>query len=219
MYSRFLGIYLPALIFILTVWFLITQADLVGVLTGYMSGMNAVSYVTYVAILTLAVVAMPVTVMPLIPVAATILGPLMTAILSVIGWTLGGGISFLIARYLGRPAIERFVSFEKLDRITDSIPQDARFISIILLRLTLPVDLVSYALGFSKSIGFLEYIVATFIGVIWFSFAFAYMGDALLNQNIILLIELGAASLLVFTLCWILITKKRKHQHEGDGSR
>jgi len=216
MFSRFLGVYLPAVIFILTVWFLTAQSDLVGVLAGYMSGMNVVSYVTYVAILTLAVVAMPVTVMPLIPVAATLLGPLPTAILSVIGWTLGGGISFLVARYIGRPVIERFVSFEKLDSITESIPQDTRFISIILLRLTLPVDLVSYALGFSRSIGFLEYIVATFIGVIWFSFAFAYMGDALLNQNIILLIEVGAASLLVFTVCWLLLAKKRKAKSSED---
>ncbi len=211
MLSRLLGIYIPALIFLITVWLLVAQADLVSALATHVSGMNMLSYAAYVAILTLAVVAMPITVMPLIPVAATLLGPLPTALLSIVGWTLGGGISFLIARHIGRPVIERFVSFEKLDAITDRIPQDARFITIIFLRLTLPVDLVSYALGFSKSIGFWEYIVATFIGVIWFSFAFAYMGDALLNQNVILLVEVGAASLLVFTLGWMwLAHKKRK---------
>ncbi len=210
MLRSFLVVYLPALIFIGTLWLLTTHADLVALLSSYMSGMDIVSYLSYVAILTLAVVAMPVTVMPLIPVAASLLGPLPTALLSIVGWTLGAGLSFLIARYVGRPVIERFVSFEKLDSIAARIPHDARFVTIILLRLTLPVDLVSYALGFSRSIGFWEYISATCLGVIWFSFAFAYMGDALLNKNSILLIEIGAASVLVFTACWLWLVHKRK---------
>lgn len=210
MHERVWGVYVPAVIFLATVMVVYFYGDLVSTLAEQITGMNAVSYFTYVAILVVAVVAMPVTVMPLIPIAATLIGPLTTAVLSVIGWTVGGAIAFLIARHVGRPILERYVSFEKLDELTQCIPTEARFLSIVLLRLTLPVDLVSYALGFSRTIGFFEYVAATFVGVIWFSFAFAYMGDALLDHNVVLLIEIGAASMLLLTVCWLLLSAKRK---------
>jgi len=164
----------------------------------------------YVLLLTLAIVLMPVTVMPLIPVAAAVIGPLPTAILSVIGWTLGGAIAFLISRSIGRPVLGRFISLEKVDALANRFPADTRFLVIVLLRMTLPVDVVSYALGLSTTIGFWEYTAATFIGVIWFSFAFAYAGDALLQGNLPLVIELIGLSLVIFVGSWYLIKKTNK---------
>ena len=208
--KKHFGIYLTVGVFIITLVLMIMYGDTIERLAGYMSGMNMVSYIAYVLVLIIAVVAMPVTVMPLIPVAASLLGPFATALLSIVGWTVGGAIAFLIARYVARPIIERFVSLKRVDELAAQIPHETRFLTIVLLRLTLPVDLVSYALGLSKSIGFFEYVAATFVGVIWFSFAFAYMGDALLNKNIVLLIEIGAVSVLVFTIGWLLIARRRK---------
>ena len=69
-------------------------------LTNLIEGAGVVGYISYVALLVLAVVVMPITVMPLIPLAASVIGPFATAVLSIIGWTLGGVIAFLLARYL-----------------------------------------------------------------------------------------------------------------------
>lgn len=207
---KFIGIYLPVISFIAVLVFLTVFADSVSALKELMSGMNLLSYTAYVLILVTAVVAMPVTVMPVIPMATALFGPFITAILSVIGWTVGGVIAFLVARYLGRPVLERYVSMQAVDELAAKIPEETRFLFIVLLRLTVPVDLVSYALGLSKTVGLIEYSVATFIGVIWFSFAFAYLGEAMLEGNTIILIELGTVSLLVFVVGWFLLSRQRK---------
>lgn len=180
----------------------------IAYLTAMLSGMGAVSYISFVTLLVVAVVFMPLSVMPIIPLAASIMGPLTTAILSIIGWTIGSVIAFLIARHLGRPILERFVSLEKIDSFAESLPQDTRFLMIVLIRLTIPVDIASYALGLGTQISLLEYTAATVVGVAWFSFAFAYLGNALLTGNMPLLIGLGGISLLIFLggLYWL---KKR----------
>jgi uncharacterized membrane protein YdjX (TVP38/TMEM64 family) len=170
-----------------------------------LSGLNAVSYIVYVLILTAAVVFMPLTVMPIIPVAAAVLGPFTTALLSIIGWSLGGAIAFLISRHLGRPFLEKFLNLQKLDDILERIPEKTHFWFIVLLRLTLPVDLVSYALGLTKSLSFTSYIAATVVGVCWFSFAFAYMGNAFFEGSVITLVGIVLASIGVFALGWYLL--------------
>lgn len=201
---------LPAISFVLVCTLLLLFTEPVAYMKTLVSGMNAVSYISYVLMLTLAIVLMPLTVMPLIPVASAVMGPFATALLSIVGWTLGGVLAFLIARYVGRPALERFVNLGTLDELTARIPQNSRFMVIVLLRLTLPVDIVSYAIGFTSSVSLLEYTLATLVGVTWFSFAFAYLGDALLTGNKPLLIELTGASLLIFFGAWLWL--RRTHR-------
>ena len=173
-------------------------------------------YLAYVLLLTIAVVCMPVTIMPLIPVASELFGPFATAILSVIGWVLGAAIAFLIARHLGRPILERFFDLTPVDRIARSVPANTRFLYIVLLRLTLPVDIVSYALGLTKSVTFSEYLLATSIGVVWFSFAFAYLSDALLTRNTLILVELAAASVFVFVTACIILRRSHRYEKPSD---
>jgi len=174
-------------------------------LQGMLSGMNAVSYASYVLILTVAVVFMPLTVIPVIPIAAGIMGPLATALLSIIGWTLGSGIAFLLSRHVGRPLLEDYMDLYKIDRLLQRTPEQTHFWFIVLLRLTLPVDLVSYALGLVKNLSFYSYIAATIVGVTWFSFAFAYLGDAFFKGNIIVFIEVALVSGTVFGIAWYLL--------------
>ena len=207
---KWLTLYLPALGFIAMCVVLVFWQTPIEALTSNISGMNTISYVTYVLLLTVAVVLMPVTVMPLIPLASAVMGPFATALLSIIGWTLGAVIAFALSRRFGRPIIGRFISLEKIDAVAERFPKDTRFLMIVLLRLTIPVDIASYALGLSTSIGLLEYTLATFVGVIWFSFAFAYLGDALLTGNTALLIEIGGVSTLVFVTGWYFLRKKNR---------
>lgn len=177
-------------------------------LTALLSSMGVLSYVAFVLLLVLAVVFAPITVMPLIPMAAMILGPLATALLSIVGWTLGAVIAFLISRYFGRPVLIRFISLEKIDAFAETMQPRTRFWAIVLMRLALPVDLASYALGLAKSVGIVEYTLATAMGVTWFSFAFAYLGEALIERNVVLLLELAASSLLIFGSAWYLLKQR-----------
>lgn len=201
--------YLPAAAFVLVCVLLAVWDAPIEMLTQLLSGMNFLSYVAYVLILASAVVFMPLTVMPIIPIAASILGPFVTSILSIVGWSLGSAIAFLLARYLGRPFLQKVIDVEKLDGFIDTFPKETHFWFIVLLRLTLPVDLVSYALGLTKSLRFSSYIAATVLGVSWFSFAFAYMGEAFFSGNTIVLVEIFLASVAVFVLGWFLLRRKK----------
>ena len=174
-------------------------------LRGLLSGMNAVSYGAYVLILTVAVVCMPLTVMPLIPIAAGIMGPFMTAVLSIIGWTLGGAIAFLLSRHIGRPLLEHRINLRPMDSLMEKMPKQAHFWFIVLVRITLPVDLASYALGLVKNLSFYSYIAATAVGVSWFSFSFAYLGDAFFSGNTVVFVEVALASATVFTAAWYIL--------------
>lgn len=203
MYAPIIGFI--AMCAVLTLW----DAPVIY-LTALLSGMGPAAYIAFVLLLVLAVVFAPLTVMPLIPMAAMTLGPLATALLSIVGWTLGAVISFLIARYVGRPFFARFVSLDAIDAFTASLPPRTRFLAIVLVRLTTPVDIASYALGLAKGIGLIEYTLATAIGVTWFSFAFAYLGEALIEGNMLLLTQLGIASALVFGGAGYLLKKRSR---------
>lgn len=183
-------------------------------LGSYLEGGGVWGYLAYVSLLVFAVVLMPLSVMPLIPVAAATLGPFTTAILSIVGWTIGAVIAFLISRYLGRPFLKHFVSLDKVDALASNLSPKTRFWGIVVLRHTLPVDVVSYAIGLTTGVGIFEYTLATLIGVTWFSFAFAYLGDALLHKNFILMLELGLASIIIFSVAWFLLRRNKKSTNQ-----
>lgn len=158
--------------------------------------------VLFVFIMFLATVVAPLTTLPLVPLIAPVLGPFTTGLLSIIGWTLGAVVAFLIARHAGRPLLGKLISLEAIAQYETYIPQHARFWVIVMLRMMIPVDILSYALGLLSTVPLLEYTVATVIGISWFAFAFAYLGDAAIEQNYVLFAAIGALSLIILVFGW-----------------
>ncbi len=68
---------------------------------------------------------------------------------------------------------------EAVDRIEDKIPNDIGFGGIVVLRMILPVDVVSFALGLLKRLRFRTYAVASLIGILPFAFVISYAGGQL----------------------------------------
>lgn len=208
--KSFITLYLPAALFIAVMVGCYFFKAPVIYLTHLIEGHTFLSYVIFVWLLTVATVLMPVTVMPIIPMVAPVFGPFITGVLSIIGWTLGAVIAFLIARHLGRPIIERFVSLEKIDAYAARLGDNTQFVGIVLIRLVLPVDIMSYAIGLSSTVSLARYTLATLIGVSWFSFAFAYLGNAVFTDNVAALVTVGGASVIVFVLAWYILLRQQK---------
>jgi uncharacterized membrane protein YdjX (TVP38/TMEM64 family) len=145
-----------------------------------------------------ATVIAPITVLPLVPVVAPIVGPFVTGCACAVGWTLGAVAAFLIARQGGRPLLERVVDMRALSAYESRIPDTAHFGLIVAFRLVIPVDLLSYALGLFSSVSLRTYASASGIGIIWFSFAFAYLGEALYTNDAVLFIVYGVLSAIIF---------------------
>jgi len=132
----------------------------------------------YVVLLAASVVLLPFSSMPLLPLATRCFGVGLTALLSAAGWWAGCLIAFQIAR-LGRRYLERFTSLEAVDRLEGKVPEDVGFGGIVVLRMILPVDVVSFALGLLKRLRFRTYAVASLVGILPFSFVWSYAGGQL----------------------------------------
>ncbi|PIQ75834.1 hypothetical protein COU78_00495 [Candidatus Peregrinibacteria bacterium CG10_big_fil_rev_8_21_14_0_10_49_24] len=131
--------------------------------------------VLYIILLMTSVVFLPFSSLPLLPLAARVFGVWMTAVLSILGWWIGCLIAFQIAR-LGRPYLEKVTSLEIVDRLEQKIPKDIGFAGIVILRMILPVDVTSFALGLLKHLSFSTYAIASLIGIIPFAFVWSYAG-------------------------------------------
>ncbi|HEX8946976.1 MAG TPA: VTT domain-containing protein [Candidatus Paceibacterota bacterium] len=112
----------------------------------------------------------------LIPIGASVFGSVPTALMSITGWTLGAAVAFGIARRFGRPVVERIIGSGRLAAVEQRIPKRDLFWSVVVLRMLMPVDLLSYALGLVSSLSWGRYVLATALGVAPFGFFFAYAG-------------------------------------------
>ncbi len=128
----------------------------------------------YVFLLVLAIVFAPLGVGFLLPVVSNLWGPFLAGTLSVVGWTIGAVIAFFLARKYGLALVLKFFSMKKIDEIMEKMPKKYAFWSMVFLRMSLPVDILSYALGLLRSIKFTPYLFSTILGIAPFSYIFAY---------------------------------------------
>ena len=132
----------------------------------------------YVVLLAASVVLLPFSSLPLLPLATRCYGVVPAALLSAAGWWAGSLIAFQIAR-LGRRYLERVTSLDAIDRLADRVPGDLGFGGIVVLRMILPTDVVSFALGLVERLTFRTYAVASLAGILPFAFVWSYAGGEL----------------------------------------
>lgn len=142
------------------------------------------SVLVYIAITILAIVAAPLTSIPLIPLVVQSWGVFWTGIFSIIGWLIGSLIAFWIARKYGSPLVSKFSSIEKAKKIQRNIPKNNLFWYLIFLRMTTPVDILSYALGLFSDISWKMYFTTTLVGIIPLTFLVAYAGTLSLRYQL-----------------------------------
>ena len=161
----------------------------------FVEGGGVFGMVAYVIIAVITTVAAPVSAGPLIPIAANAWGVAITAALSILGWTIGSLVAFAIGRRYGLPLAQKFFSVRNLENMHKHIPQERIFWSVVLLRIMIPVDLLSYALGIFGVLGWRRYTLATIIGITPFAFIFAYLGTLPVSYQ---LFSIPAGILLIF---------------------
>ncbi len=128
----------------------------------------------YVSLATISTVVAPINTLPLIPIATALWGGFISALLSITAWTLGAIIAFLLARRFGKPFIERHYDLDKISRYEKLLGDKYIFWNIVALRVMIPVDILSYAIGLFTSVKLSTYTLATLIGVSPFAFLLAY---------------------------------------------
>jgi uncharacterized membrane protein YdjX (TVP38/TMEM64 family) len=161
----------------------------------------------YIIITIVAVVIAPISTLPLIPIATAIWGWFWAGVFSIIGWTIGAQIAFYLAHRFGKSFIRRITSMERLKEIESRISTHHLFWTVVLLRMTIPVDVLSYALGLFSHMKRGAYFFSTLIGVTPFAFILAYTGTLpILYQIVFLSAGIFAA------LLWYALRRRRSLQ-------
>ncbi len=164
--------------------------------------------IVYISLEMVSIVVVPVTTIVLIPLAVDFFGPFLAAIYSIIGWLMGGALAFSLARNLGRPIIEKFFNVKDVGKYRKYISEDIGFWTVVLLRLLLPVDILSYALGLFSVISFRRYMLATLIGITPFAFIFTYTGQALIMGQYGGAAILAIVSVVILVFLWRIVKKR-----------
>jgi uncharacterized membrane protein YdjX (TVP38/TMEM64 family) len=210
--TRLLSENLYSLLFLTIIFGSLYLAESLSIDVKSLIGENRITgAITLALLMYISTVLAPITMLPVLPMVAPMLGPFVTGLASWAGWTLGAVTAFWIARHGGRPMLKRIMDVEKLARFESRMPEEGHFFVILALRLVLPVDLLSYALGLFSTVSLTTYTMATGIGILWFSFAFSYLGSAFESGNTVLFVLYGVASLIIFlgALFYVVRTMKR----------
>jgi uncharacterized membrane protein YdjX (TVP38/TMEM64 family) len=143
-----------------------------------LEGAGLYAPMAYMFLMALAVVVSPIPSLPLDMAAGAFFGPILGTLYSVVGALAGAVVSFLLARFLGRELIERFLGghINFCTRCSDRI-----LTKIVFLSRLIPVvsfDVVSYGAGLTNmSLG--RFALSTFLGMIPLTFLYNYSGSVL----------------------------------------
>ncbi|OJI08944.1 MAG: hypothetical protein COV08_02525 [Candidatus Vogelbacteria bacterium CG10_big_fil_rev_8_21_14_0_10_49_38] len=132
--------------------------------------------IAYVLVTVIAVVVAPISTIPLIPVASGLWGWFVAGVLSIAGWAIGAQIAFQLARSFGKPLVAKLISLEKIARFEERLSKEHMFWTIVFLRVVIPVDVLSYAVGLFSNMKSGMYFFATLVGIAPFAFVLAYAG-------------------------------------------
>ncbi len=132
----------------------------------------------YILVMALAVVISPIPSLPLDIAAGAFFGTVMGTGYSVIGALIGAVISFMIARFLGREFIEKFLGGH-----VNFCPScsDKVLVKIVFISRLIPLvsfDIVSYGAGLTK-MSLRKFSIATVLGMIPLTFLYNYSGSVL----------------------------------------
>ena len=144
-----------------------------------------IGVIIYLIIIILSIVVAPISAIPFIPVASNLWGWRTTALLSILGWTIGAMIAFTLARKYGIDLVKNLIDLKKIQKLEKLIPEENIFLTIVLLRMVTPVDGVSYFFGLFSKVPFKKFTLATIIGITPFSFIIAYLGTVPFSYQIL----------------------------------
>ncbi len=203
---------IPAVILLYLLWTRVDFSRLTNIehLRSAILSFGALSPLAYILIMAAAIVISPIPSMPLAAASGMIWGPYLGTLYSLIGAEIGATISFLIARKLGRPVIERILHMDIgfCDKCTEK-----KIGWIIFFSRLIPFfqfDIVSYGAGLTK-VRLRNFALATFFGMIPMTFIFAFFGKVLFIGNVLSI----AVSLILITAIFIVPVLIRRYNIFG----
>ena len=114
------------------------------------------------------------------------------------------------SRRFGKPFVEKVFSLDKLHSFENYFTNKNLFWTVVFLRMIMPVDVLSYALGLFSKIRAKSFFLSTLIGVTPFAFIFSYTGGLSTGLQIITFIEILSFLGLVYLIQKVILNKNKK---------
>lgn len=135
----------------------------------------------------------------LIPAAIYAWGAPLTMLMLWVGWSLGGLLSYTIARTFGRRVLRWMVSERTLARYQHLLDKRPRFLSVLLLQLTLPSEIPGHLLGLARY-PLSRYLAALMLAELPYAIGAVLLGVGFVERDTATLVAVclvGAVALLV----------------------
>ena len=117
-------------------------------LQGFLSSLGPLSFIGFILLQALQVVAAPVPGEVTGLIGGFLYGPFLGLILSTLGLTFGSWLAFFLSKTFGRPFVDRFVSRKTLDKYDYLLHHKGAFLVFILFLIPgFPKDILCYILG------------------------------------------------------------------------
>jgi uncharacterized membrane protein YdjX (TVP38/TMEM64 family) len=145
----------------------------------------------------------------IVPVGVYVWGKGISVALLLLGWVLGGVVSYGVGRYLGRPAVRMLTSVPLLERYEERLSRNAPFGLVLLFQAAMPSEVPGYLLGLLRYT-FWKYLTVLTLTELPYSAATIYLGASFVERRIVVLIAVGTA-MIVFSV-WALHTLHRRIQ-------
>jgi uncharacterized membrane protein YdjX (TVP38/TMEM64 family) len=203
--------------FVAVTLLIVVFIEWVGVepLRAFIAEAGPLAPLAYIGVKALTYVFAPLSSGPIQLTSGILFGLAQGTLYTIIGEVLGGTISFLIARKLGRPVVRRFVGVEGMNRVDHFVDQLGGWRALIYARLFLFAiyDFISYAAGFTQTVTLCQYlIVSFFIGLIP-TFLFVAAGASLTgDRRVVIAIYAGVGVLSI--LPFVLKRLRQRNQHQ-----
>jgi uncharacterized membrane protein YdjX (TVP38/TMEM64 family) len=161
---------------LVTAWYVLPLKEWIAAFQKWIDGLGAWGVVAFAAVYIIAVVL-------LVPASAlTVAAGLVFGVwgfpLVVAAATIGAGAAFLIARYLAKAKVKKFVEQRpKLKAVDQAVTEDGwKIVGLLRLSPLVPFNLQNYLFGVTE-VGFYPYLAATFIGIMPGSLLYVFLGS------------------------------------------
>jgi uncharacterized membrane protein YdjX (TVP38/TMEM64 family) len=159
-----------------TAWYVLPVKEWIAAFQAWIAGLGAWGVVAFAAVYIIAVVL-------LVPASAlTVAAGLVFGVwgfpLVVAAATIGAGAAFLVARYLAKAKVKKFVEQRpKLKAVGQAVSEDGwKIVGLLRLSPLVPFNLQNYLFGVTE-VGFYPYLAATFIGIMPGSLLYVFLGS------------------------------------------
>tara|TARA_Y100000310_G_C20699789_1_gene828631 strand:+ start:533 stop:1888 length:1356 start_codon:yes stop_codon:yes gene_type:complete len=144
--------------------------------------------IIYFIIVVIGIVFAPLTTVPLWPLASGLWGWEIAGVLNSLGWIVGAIIAFWIGRKYGEPLVKKLISLDQLRKYEKMLPEEDILLSVIILRMIIPVDILSYGLGIFTKVKYKTHFIGTIIGIPPVAFLVSYIGLIQIKYQILIAI-------------------------------